>query len=104
MMGLLLFLIGSADLAVQVKNRLEGEGSLNPAWPSTWSNDGDRQARDGSPSCAIMPQTLPPWCPSVNPILLVVDRESEVLLAELCRQRCSPSRRGHRLKGASAQF
>ena len=34
---------------------------LNQASPSTWSSDAGRQARDGSPSCAITPQISPPW-------------------------------------------
>ena len=34
------------------------------AWPNTWSSDAGHQARDGSPSCAIMLQTLPPWTSS----------------------------------------
>ena len=34
---------------------------LNQASPSTWSSDAGRQARDGSPSCAITPPISPPW-------------------------------------------
>ena len=83
MMGLLLFLIGLLTSPFKSRIRLEAEGSLNPALPSTWSNDGDRQARDGSPSCAIMPQTLPPWCPSVNPILLVVGTENLIRIYQV---------------------
>jgi hypothetical protein len=35
--------------------------SRSRALRSTWANDGDRQARDGGPSCAITRPTLPPW-------------------------------------------
>ena len=38
-----------------------GLRSRNQALPSTWSGSAGREARDGSPSYAIMLQILPPW-------------------------------------------
>jgi hypothetical protein len=37
-----------------------GSRSRNQASPNTWSSDAGHRARDGSPSCAIMLQILPP--------------------------------------------
>src|SRR4029077_9691575 len=41
-----------------------GSRSRNQASPNTWSSDAGHRARDGSPSCAIMLQILPPWTSS----------------------------------------
>ena len=38
-----------------------GLKSRSRASPSTWSNDGGHQARDGGPSCVTTRRTLPPW-------------------------------------------
>ena len=38
-----------------------GLRSLSRASPNTWSNDGDRPARDGGPSCVTTRRTSPPW-------------------------------------------
>ena len=38
-----------------------GLRSRSRASPSTWSNGGDRPARDGEPSCITTRRTLPPW-------------------------------------------
>jgi hypothetical protein len=38
-----------------------GLRSRSRAWPSTWSNDGRRPARDGEPSWVTTRRTLPPW-------------------------------------------
>ena len=41
-----------------------GLRSRNQASPNTWSSDAGPQARDGSPSCVMMLQILPPWTSS----------------------------------------
>jgi hypothetical protein len=47
-----------------------GLKSRSRASPSTWSNGGDRPARDGGPSCMTTRQTLPPWTCSLFQLLV----------------------------------
>jgi hypothetical protein len=46
-----------------------GLRSRSRASPSTWSNDGDRQVRDGAQFCVTTRRILPPWTCSLPRLL-----------------------------------